>query len=141
MLSTSATHFFSKKSMSIRKDFNPVCENSALLETMMFSFRCRHRPDATLIQPPWRRWEIVNRNEDHFTCRVFVFNDVNQVTPRVKSESMLIKERRACTRGLGMAFAESRSFTGPSTIFADNFFALFQTHTETTFDCICCHNG
>ena len=53
-------------------------------------------------------WDAVYRIEHHFSCRVFGFDQVNQVTTRVKSES----------------------FTGPCNIFADTFFALFQTNTK-----------
>ena len=96
----------------------------------MLSFRCRHRPEATSTQPQASTtssvWEAVNRNEHRFSCRVFGFDQVNQVTTKVKSEPTLIKERRACTRSVGMAFAESRSLTGPSDDFTNIFLHPFR---------------
>ena len=98
-----------------------------LLPVMILSFvspptRCDINPTTGSDNLGWHLWEIVNRNEHHFTCRVFVFNEVNQVITRVKSEPMLLKERRACTRGVGMALTKSRSFAGPS-IFSQTTFS------------------
>ena len=96
---------------------------------MMFSFRYRHRPEAPSIQPLASTTSSgtsgkpsVGTSMHHFTSRVIVFDQINQVTTRVKSEPMLIKKRRACTRSVEIAFAESCSFASPS----DDFTAILR---------------
>ena len=137
MLSTSATHRFSKHLLGTREDFNSARESSALQDNNVVvsvspSSRGDINPTTGFHNFKRHLRKSVNRIEHRFGCRVFVVVQVNQVTTRVKSESMLIEDGCACTRSVGMAFAESSSFTGPSDGFTNIFCILSDIHQNHT---------
>ena len=127
---------FSIKMLGAREDFKPACESSAFqdnnaLVSVSPSTRGDLNPTAGFHHFKRYLKKIVSWDEHCFGCLVFVFVQVNQVTARVKSESMVTEEGCACTGSVWMTFAESSSLTGPSDGFTNIFFAFFQTDTKT----------
>ena len=124
---------FSIQRLGTREDFNPARWSSALQDNNVLvsvspSFRGDVNPTTGFFHFEWHLRKTVNGNEHCFSCRIFGFTQVNQVTTRVKSESMLIEESCARTRSVGMAFAESSLFPGPSDDFTSIFCTLSDKH-------------
>ena len=97
----------------------------------MLSFRCRHRPEATSIHPLASTTSSgtsgsCQQERASFQRSRHRFRSGNQVTTKVKSDPMLIKECHAYSRSVGMAFAKLRSFTSPSDDFTNIFLHSFR---------------
>ena len=129
---------FSKQSFTTREDFNSACWISTLRDndnrvSTLPSFRCDINPTTDFNNLKQHLRKIVNSNEHHLSCRVIVFDQINQVFTRVKSKFKVIKESCACIGRARMTFTESRSFTAPFIILADTFFrTLSDQHRNQT---------